>query len=236
MGEPHLVQIQYCRTLCSSVNLYNSTLIDSTPGLYKAWEVFCVDYNLGDAATMVHATHGKRLFDSLRDVCGIKDEAKLLSEIERFEEEVIRGGPVALPGAVELLSKLNSLEADWTIVTSATRFYATRALERCGIPLPTTKIVTSDDVSQGKPHPEPYSTGASYCKVDPKKCLVVEDAISGLKSGRATGATTLAVCTSTSSEVLERSDAHPDYIVPDLTRLQVRRVEQGLEFIVNALQ
>lgn len=47
--------------------------------------------------------------------------------------------------------------------------------------------------------------------------LVVEDAISGLRSGRAAGALTLAVCTSTQRAILE-DGAQPDYIVPDLTR------------------
>jgi beta-phosphoglucomutase-like phosphatase (HAD superfamily) len=48
--------------------------------------------------------------------------------------------------------------------------------------------------------------------------LVVEDAISGLKAGKAAGAKTLAVCTSTTQSVLLESDANPDFIVDDLTR------------------
>jgi beta-phosphoglucomutase-like phosphatase (HAD superfamily) len=47
--------------------------------------------------------------------------------------------------------------------------------------------------------------------------LVVEDAISGLKSGKATGAKTLAVCTSTERTVLQEK-GEPDYIVTDLTK------------------
>jgi beta-phosphoglucomutase-like phosphatase (HAD superfamily) len=48
--------------------------------------------------------------------------------------------------------------------------------------------------------------------------LVVEDAISGLKSGHAAGALTLAVCTSTPRQTILDSDANPDYIVTDLTK------------------
>ena len=51
--------------------------------------------------------------------------------------------------------------------------------------------------------------------------LVVEDAIAGLKSGRAAGARTLAVCTSTPRQTILDSDANPDYIVEDLTRYDV---------------
>lgn len=47
--------------------------------------------------------------------------------------------------------------------------------------------------------------------------LVVEDAVSGILSGRAAGSKTLAVCTTTPHEVLI-AKANPDYIVPDLTQ------------------
>jgi len=46
--------------------------------------------------------------------------------------------------------------------------------------------------------------------------LVVEDAVNGILSGKATGAKVLAVCTSSSHEVV--ATAEPDWIVPDLTQ------------------
>jgi len=144
-------------------------------------------------------------------------------EIDRFEDEVIQGGPTALPGAAALINQLYSPNAHgWIIVTSASSNYAPRALLRAGIPLPVAGLVTSNDVSHGKPHPAPYLTGAKKCGVDPTKCLIVEDAIAGLKSGRAAGARTLAVCTSTPRETILASDANPDYIVTDLTWVSAR--------------
>ncbi|KAK7468515.1 hypothetical protein VKT23_003019 [Stygiomarasmius scandens] len=214
----------------------DGTLIDSTPGLIEAWRTFCKDYNLGDPAAVAHATHGRRLYDTLRDVCSIEDEEKLLSEIDRFEEEVIQGGPVALPGAVELLSQLNSdgLTRDkWTIVTSATNYYAPRALKRCGIPLPQAGLVTSNDVTNGKPHPEPYLIGASMCNAEPTKCLVVEDAVSGLNAGRNSGAKTLAVCTSTTKDSLLAAGAKPDFVVADLTSVQVKWMGDAFEISIS---
>uniref|UniRef100_A0A0W0F9M1 Uncharacterized protein n=1 Tax=Moniliophthora roreri TaxID=221103 RepID=A0A0W0F9M1_MONRR len=213
---------------------FSSIWTDSTPGLVKAWETFCKDYNLGDLMKIVHETHGRRLYDTLKDVCGIRDEQKLQVEIERFEAEVIRGGPVALPGVISLLTKLKSDHpSSWTIVTSATAFYAPRALEQCGISLPIAGIVTSNDVEHGKPHPDPYLAGARKCRTDPHKCLVIEDAISGLKSGRNAGSKTLAVCTSTQRAAIVGSDAHPDYVVKDLTKVTIQRVDGGIEVTMD---
>lgn len=213
----------------------DGTLIDSTPGVLKAWSTFAKDYTLGNSAAIAHATHGRRLHDTLKEYCHIEDEAKLRAEIDRFEDQVIRGGPVALPGAVSLISELTSPESAlrWTIVTSASNNYAPRALRRSEIPFPVVGLITSNDVSRGKPHPAPYLAGAEKCNANPASCLVVEDAISGLKSGHAAGARTLAVCTSTPRQTILDSGANPDYIVTDLTRVSARWINGKIEVAID---
>ncbi|KAG8839264.1 hypothetical protein FRB91_007115, partial [Serendipita sp. 411] len=73
----------------------------------------------------------------------------------------------------------------------ATRAYANAALENVGITQPEA-FVTAGDVTRGKPDPEPYLIGAKLCGVDPSRCLVVEDAPNGIRSGKAAGAKVLA--------------------------------------------
>lgn len=55
----------------------NRTLIDSTPGVLKAWEIFCKDYGLGDPTEIAHLAHGRRMYDTLTEFCHIDDEVKL---------------------------------------------------------------------------------------------------------------------------------------------------------------
>ncbi|KAI0072367.1 HAD-like protein [Panus rudis PR-1116 ss-1] len=214
----------------------DGTLIDSTPGVLQAWRTFARDYGL-DADAVAHAAHGRRLYDTLKEFCGIQDESKLQAEIVRFEEEVIRGGPVALPGALPLLQQIGAQSATsasgWTIVTSATNLYTPHALACCGIPLPPLGAVTSNDVACGKPHPAPYLSGARRLGVDPARCLVIEDAPSGLMSGRLAGCKVVAVCTSHTPELIRQSGANPDYIVKDLTRISARWIGEVLEVTIN---
>jgi len=54
--------------------LLSSTLIDSTPGVLKAWDTFGADYKLPNPAAVAHATHGRRLYDTLKEYCGITAE------------------------------------------------------------------------------------------------------------------------------------------------------------------
>jgi phosphoglycolate phosphatase-like HAD superfamily hydrolase len=125
----------------------------------------------------------------------------------------------------------------FTFLISATNIYAPHALARCAIPIPQAGYVTSNDVTRGKPHPDPYLAGAKKCGTSPSNCsctfyfnlphadtvlhlgLVIEDAPSGLKAGHAAGAQTLAVCTSHTRQAIFDSGAKPDYIAKDLSRL-----------------
>lgn len=147
---------------------------------------------------------------------------------------MIEGSPTALPGAMELVSGLNSSGAKWTIVTSASRSYTPRALEKAGVTVPRLGIITANDVAHGKPHPAPYLAGAAICKVEAQHCLVVEDAISGLTAGKTSGALTLGVCTSTERAILVEK-GKPDYIVRDLTCVSAELLPDGkLKVIISS--
>jgi len=212
----------------------DGTLIDSTPGVISAWTTFAKDYPI-DLELVLKESHGVRLVDSLKLYCGITDPDVLSKECMRFEEEVIAGGPKILPGVNELLVQLNAqteMLDRWTVVTSATSFYAPPALSRVGIVVPNT-IVTSEQVSRGKPFPDPYIEGAKRCNVLPSRALVVEDAASGIKAGNAAGATTLAVLTSGTWKHMINSGAKPDYIVNDLTSVSARWVDGEIEITLK---
>jgi beta-phosphoglucomutase-like phosphatase (HAD superfamily) len=54
-------------------------------------------------------------------------------------------------------------------------------------------IVAGDEVTNGKPHPEPYLTAADQLSVDPRQCVVIEDSNTGVQAGTAAGAYVVAV-------------------------------------------
>jgi len=209
----------------------DGTLIDSTPGVLVAWDSFGREYGF-DGAAAAHDGHGRRLAESLVERCNLETPERVAAAILRFEEAVIEGGPIALPGAQALLSQIIAGSSPsaygWTIVTSATNVYTPKALARTNIPVPAAGYVTADDVERGKPEPDPYLEGAARVGVDPKNCLVVEDAPSGLLAGHRAGARTLAVCTSHTRDKIVASGVNPDFIVDDLTKVSVTWVDDKL--------
>lgn len=86
-------------------------------------------------------------------------------------------------------------------------------------------LVTADDISRGKPDPEPYLLAAQRLQVDPGRCLVIEDAPAGLRSGRAAGAATVGVVTTTPADELA---SLADLVVNDLAALEFTLEDEGV--------
>jgi sugar-phosphatase len=197
-------------------------LISSLGSVERSWTKWALMRGV-DPALACREAHGCRSIETvakLRPDLDAQTENDLIEGLEIADTEGIH----ALPGALELLAKLP--RGRWTVVTSATEPLARVRLQAGGIPVPE-RIITADDVSDGKPHPAPYLAGAKLLGFQPGECVVFEDAASGSKSGRAAGCTVIATTFSHSIESL--SAAH--YLVPDLNAIEVS--EEGGDIVLQ---
>jgi HAD superfamily hydrolase (TIGR01509 family) len=78
-------------------------------------------------------------------------------------------------------------------------------------------VLTSEDVERAKPCPDLYVASAAALGVEPSRCLVVEDAVAGVKAGRASGATVVGIPGLCSVEELRNAGA--DYVISQLDGL-----------------
>lgn len=104
------------------------------------------------------------------------------------------------------------------VATSAQLENQQRAFERFGLTPYFRTVVTSKDVTNSKPHPEPYATAARRLGVAPLHCLVIEDSVNGVRSGKGAGCTVAAITTS-----FDRADlisAGADVVVGSFAELQ----------------
>ena len=69
-------------------------------------------------------------------------------------------------------------------------------------------IVTAEDITRPKPHPEPYLITAGKLGVDPSRCLVVEDSLNGVRSAVAAGCFVVGMTTSFDRESLSSAGCH----------------------------
>ncbi|KAK7050883.1 DL-glycerol-3-phosphatase [Paramarasmius palmivorus] len=214
----------------------DGTLIDSSGAVTAAWNLLKeTGYEFLDLDDILASAHGYRTIDALRKWCKITDEELLKKEVQRFEEAILSnaskaegGGIVALPGVKSLLGGIQGGRDDknqgWSVCTSSTFFYASKALPAAGLKTPV-NFVTAESVEKGKPAPDPYLLGAKLSDVPPETCIVVEDAPTGIRAGKAAGCLVLATCTSHKRAALEKEE--PDFLVDDLSFVTASRNLDG---------
>jgi sugar-phosphatase len=195
----------------------DGTLIDSTPAVVRAWATWASEYGLPPLDLRKH--HGTPSASVVRAVMPEhlhKAGTQRITELEISDLHDV----VVLPGAVEALASL--ARAKNAIATSCTVPLAEARIAAAQLVQPSV-LVTADDVVHGKPHPEPFLEAARRLGVDPRRCLVVEDAQKGLEAARAAGCFTLAVVTTTPREALDA-----DAIVTDLSKVRFEVDEDGV--------
>jgi len=201
----------------------DGTLIDSGPAVERSWNRLLRE--LGTDLEFGHAHHGMPARQVLAQVLPEATEDEVDAAHRRIEELEMADvdGILVLPGTERLLAELDAAaeqlgRATWTIVTSCTRPLFEARWARTGLAVPA-GMVTADQVSRGKPDPEPYLLGAERLGIDPSRTIVLEDSVGGLRSGIAAGARTVAVTSTTpAGELSPLADA----LVTSLDDLEVR--------------
>lgn len=131
-----------------------------------------------------------------------------------------------IPGSRKLLASLDALNAPWAVVTSGTRPLLNGWLGVMKLARPRT-IVTAEDVDNGKPDPACYLLGQKRLGLDKgTDMLVLEDAPSGIRAGKAAGFKVIGL--TTTHTIAQVRDAGADWIVQDLRSVTVKNFQQGL--------
>jgi beta-phosphoglucomutase len=114
-------------------------------------------------------------------------------------------------GKRNLLRVLELLEARGIpigIATSAPAENVPHTLRELGLQERLTRVVRSDEVTRGKPHPDVFLAAAAAIAVPPAECLAFEDAPMGVRAAKAAGMSVVALTTSfTAAGFLEHGAA-----------------------------
>jgi sugar-phosphatase len=198
----------------------DGTLIDSIPTVVRSWVRWCGEF--GVDPERLRGFHGVTAENVIAGLLPPERRAEAFARIREIEVADVDGITV-LPGAADLLAALADGGVPTAIVTSGTTDLAEARLAATRLTHPPV-VVTASDVERGKPWPDPWLEGARRLGVDPADCVVVEDAVAGLRAARAAGCRALvAVLGTTPREELE---PEADVVVPDLTHLSTS-VEGG---------
>ncbi len=180
----------------------DGVLVDSTGSVTRQWRRWAEEQNL-DPDEVVEIAHGVRTIEIVRRLAPHLDAKAETLRLEKREADDHEGVSV-MPGAAELLKAIP--EGRWCVVTSGTRYLATARLKLANLPIPKV-LVSADDVSKGKPHPEPYLMGAKLLGMNPAECLVIEDAPAGIRAAHAGEMKAIGITSTYPAPALQEADA-----------------------------
>jgi beta-phosphoglucomutase len=130
--------------------------------------------------------------------------------------EKVKGKLQPLEGVKEFIAICREHGLKLAVATSTDKFKMEVNLREIGIPADSfDATVNGLEVLNKKPDPEIFLKAAHKLGLKPEECLVVEDAINGIKAGKAAGCKCLGLTTSFSAELLHEAD----WIARDLSEV-----------------
>src|SRR5262245_23354266 len=176
----------------------DGTLVDTAAHHFQAWARFAAEIGKPFTHDDFAATFGMRNPEILRKLFDPNADDALCARWGERKEDLYRAsvraeGTALLPGVAKLLAAF--AEAGWPQavgssapvgnldlllgVTNTRRYFGA--------------VVTGDDVTRGKPHPEVFLAAAKKLGADPRRCVVFEDAVAGVEAAKAGGMACVAV-------------------------------------------
>lgn len=132
--------------------------------------------------------------------------AALLADKQRIYLQM-QDQVTGIPGAVDFVRRVRPHVKSMALVTSSVRYNQELAFAKFGLAPHFDVVVTAEDVTHPKPHPEPYLTAVVRLGFPAAECLVIEDSLHGITSAREAGCHTLAITTSYGAEALTAAGA-----------------------------
>ena len=144
-----------------------------------------------------------------------------------YREIIVERGLKALPGVHEFLARLKAAGVPNCIGSSTHRENITTILGVLGFEGLFGGMVTSEDVTHGKPHPDVFLKAAANTGVPPARCVVFEDALPGIEAGHAGGMKVVGVATTHPAEVLHGKVHRVVTRLDELTVADLRALVSG---------
>ena len=170
----------------------DGTLAATASAHLRAWLLAMRDLGLGDAEIDVRELLGLRAHDiayKILRAAGVNPSDELVRALiavkqRRFESECL-GDVAPRPCAVEIYRAIKRRGGKFLVVTSSLRSSAALILRHIGISPDV--LVAGDDVSRGKPDPEPVEVALERAGLRPSDVFAVGDTIYDLQAYRAAG-------------------------------------------------
>ena len=190
----------------------DGTILDSMPAHVAAWRSVGREFGLELDEAFLYRNEGNLDWESLiksfrpsKPDWARDDFMKLLGRQQEVYLDQYADSVSVYPEAVPLLERLKASGTRTAIVTSSRRRVLSEAL-RDWLDRYFACVITGDQVSRSKPHPEPYLKALGVLGLNPGQAVAVENAPAGIRSARRAGLTCLGLATTLPQQELKEAD------------------------------
>jgi sugar-phosphatase len=206
----------------------DGVLIDSEPLWKIAMEKVFSDLGCRLSKNDFQKTVGLRIDEVIAywnkdQKLGITNEKKVEDDIINRMIDLVRENPVPLIGVIETLAFLKSNQIKIGLATSSPNSLLEAVLDGLKIDQYFDVVHSAEFEEFGKPHPVVYINAANKMNVTPEKCLVIEDSLNGIISGKA--AKMKVVCIPEKTHVKEPKLTLADFMFEDM-ELMLKAIKQ----------
>lgn len=196
----------------------DGVLVDSEPVILAAAMAGLAEFGVQAQAEDFKPFVGAgevRFIGGVAETYGVTYRPEMKDRVYEIYLQIVDEKLKVYPGVNEGLQQLYRVGCKLAVASSADRIKVDANLRVAGIDTALFKVILSaEDVQKKKPDPEIYLLAAQRLGIAPSACIVVEDAVNGIRAARAAGMRCVALTTTFSREVLQAE--HPDWIVADL--------------------
>lgn len=191
----------------------DGVVIDSNTEIRKFWQQWAEKEKVPfDELIIKKYVLGRTTVETVASVFPLVDDQTRQAILASARDFDVAMRPALLEGLLPFLLQLRDLGLPTSLVTSSPIERVHKLLSAHNVLSFFNPIVTGDDITFGKPHPEPYLKMATLLNLDPRRCLVFEDSDSGIQSALAAGMSVIAVGNNNFKEVVGVIDNYSQFI------------------------
>jgi beta-phosphoglucomutase len=189
----------------------DGTLVDTERNHYAAWRALVREHGRDLTYDAFRPTFGLRNDDVLVHHLGFDAAGEPLAALSEYKESLFRAsleqeGITTQPGARELIAHLHTLGARQAIASSAPPANIALIVRLLGLAPTFSAVVSAEEVTHGKPAPDIFLHAAERIDLPPNRAVVLEDAIAGIRAGKAAGARVIAIASTLPADRLDEAD------------------------------
>jgi sugar-phosphatase len=216
----------------------DGVIIDSNREIEKFWHRWAAktkrELTRKNITEHIHGRKGVETLEALFNDISTETKEAIIKDAIEFDSQM---NPEPVQGIYHFIKTLLSLKIPVGLVTSSHKKRALLMLKKQNLHDCFQAYVTAEDVTNGKPHPEPYLAMAKKLSQEPESCLVFEDAISGVISAKAAGMEVIGINAEEAAEqLLDRGAAHVISNFKEVSFEQNKlHIKDDIDYILQAL-